>query len=271
MPYVYENDTYLAPIQSIIGSFIREYDMSKANINILLYYNIITKDLYDTLYTSPKLEREKYIGLMQRKDKSISEALKHGFTEARKMLFEANDIKEYQVLAIKKDAVYTIDKVLPVTKFKNMEFKLKNTYTSFYKLDKLELYYDSSNPIVFDIKGMGDDAKELHKDYLLNILDYTIYTAEHGTMPSVVMSIECLMNEYKEKRLALGYYREFNNRSMFKTKYNVANSDIYIDSPENITKFDCISPIALENIDISFNYHFLGELLKIYKERFLYN
>ena len=109
---MYEKDLFLTDDSIIINRIIREYDMSKANINILLYKGLITQDQFDKYYNMPKGLRERTIGTLQRDYPKINQGLKDGFVEARKMLFESNNLNESNVVAVKKDAVFTLDKYL---------------------------------------------------------------------------------------------------------------------------------------------------------------
>ena len=46
---------YLAPYNYILDSNIVEFDIEKANINVLLYYGAINKTTYDQLNALPKI------------------------------------------------------------------------------------------------------------------------------------------------------------------------------------------------------------------------
>ena len=66
MSNLWSKSSYIAALPYVVGQYITEYDMSKANISVLLYKGVIDKKLYDELYNSDKFYREKYIGMMQR-------------------------------------------------------------------------------------------------------------------------------------------------------------------------------------------------------------
>jgi hypothetical protein len=65
---LYERTLYAAPYQYLINRNIQEYDISKANITILLDIGYITKDEYQYLYSLPKQQREVKVGLKMRND-----------------------------------------------------------------------------------------------------------------------------------------------------------------------------------------------------------
>ena len=95
---LYTKSIYLAPIDYIINTSITEYDISKANINILLYLGKISQQQYDYYYNLPKGKREIAVGMLQ-KDPNMALALKQGLVEFKKKFFEANAIEDYEVLS----------------------------------------------------------------------------------------------------------------------------------------------------------------------------
>ena len=90
---LWENINYLAEISYLPNTLIYEYDISKANINVLYSKGVIDKKTYDYLYNAERMTRQVYVGKLQR-DKAIVDILKAGIIEAKKILFEANDIKD---------------------------------------------------------------------------------------------------------------------------------------------------------------------------------
>ena len=137
---LWERDNYTAQISVLYNVYIYEYDISKANINILYSKGIIDKQTYDYLYNAERMKRQIYIGNLQ-KDSKIAQALKEGFIEYRHKLFMSNNIQDYEVLSIKKDAIYVISRRLQNTNFGLVNFIEKNWYSGFYKIKNLELYY----------------------------------------------------------------------------------------------------------------------------------
>ena len=123
---LYDNINYTSGISYLDNTFIYEYDISKANINVLYSKKAIDKDTYDYLYNANRDTRQVYIGKLQKENKEIATILKAGIIEAKKWLFEANNIHDYEVLSIKNDAVFIINRVLNYTQFSIIEFKCKN-------------------------------------------------------------------------------------------------------------------------------------------------
>ena len=210
---------YTNDINYIISSYIREYDMSKANINVLYTKGAITKEMYDHLYSADRNTREVTIGLMQKKDKRYVNILKEGIKEYRNKFIIANSIEECDILSVKNDALFIINKVPTVTKFDDLiEFKLKNVYTSFYKLKNLELYY-SFNPIgnieKLDIKGINQSKLSLHKDYFMEFLLVLFCSAQTEPIEDTIDLLTGFYNKYLNLELDIEYYREFNSESKY--------------------------------------------------------
>ena len=99
---------YLAPIQYLTSHFIYEYDISKANINILLNIGAIDQNTYDYLYRLPKITREIMVGYMMadRKEDKLAQRVLQGIKEYRGLFFEANSIQDYSVLSIKNEKLF---------------------------------------------------------------------------------------------------------------------------------------------------------------------
>ena len=170
---IYDKVNYTSDISYLANTIIYEYDISKANINVLYSKGAIDKQTYDYLYNANRMIRQVYIGKLQRDDKNIVSILKQGIIEAKKMLFEANNIEDYEVLSIKNDAVFLINRRLNNTKFGLIEFKEKNQFTSFYKINNLEIYYvynQFSKYENIEVKGISDDNIKYHATYMIELL-----------------------------------------------------------------------------------------------------
>ena len=66
----FNRKNYLLKVPYIFSSYIREYDISKANINILLAQGIINLDQYNYYVQLPKQDRQYQLGMLQ-KNKNI--------------------------------------------------------------------------------------------------------------------------------------------------------------------------------------------------------
>ena len=257
---IYEKINYSADISYLLNSFICEYDISKANINILYSRGVIDEKTYKWLYESERMTRQTYIGKLERDDKSIIKELQSGIIEAKKLLFEANDIKDHEVLMIKNDAVFTINRSLDVTQFGDyIKFNKKNEYTSYFKLNKLNLellyYYSNySKDEILDVKGISDKNLELHKEFL-QLLKDIFYTLQIDGVSVALEMMKDIYNKYISRSFPIEYYREFNNRSEY---HMILNSSL-------CTGFNMVSANdkMKEILDISYNTEVLRSIQKI--------
>lgn len=236
MGTLYTKDTYLnKSIEYLCNEEIYEYDISSAGYNISMYYNLLPQEMVDKLANmEDKHKRHVAIGIYQRGNKEYRDNLKQKFVETRKMFFEANELRDEDILSIKKDAIFTF-KPCNITQFENINFSLKNFYTSYYYLSKYEFYYSKDT---LDIKGISDVHLLRHKDYMLDFLHELFKSMELST--KIKRSIKYLMefrDYYVNKDLDVGYYRELNDKSLFLT---MDSDGEYIYTPEAVNKSNII-------------------------------
>ena len=245
-----KGQNYNSDYNLILNSFIREYDISKANINALYQRGVISKSQYDNLYNTDKQTREKTIGLMIRKDQNIYKEIQNGIIDAKRDLIISNGIEPEDIVSIKNDAVFIKNQKLEHTKFGMMDFKLKNIYTLFIKINKYEFYYyynSYNNEERLDIKGINDDKLKIHKDYFMDFLLALFNTLQIDGIIKAVNMLKNFSIMYINRKLNINYYRKFNSESNFDLQYyNNTWSSIYV------------SDIKL--IDIRFNYEILRDL-----------
>lgn len=256
---LYEQINYLADIDYLLSTYIREYDISKANINILFKYGIISKQQYEQYRIMDRQARQISIGMLLRERPELNDVLRNGIIEAKKLFFENNNIQEQDVLSIKNDAIFIINKIPTITKFDNIEFSLKNVYTSYYKLDSIELYYFFdivSGLEKLDIKGINDEKLELHKKYFMEFLEVCFNSAQTYPLEDTIDIVTGFYVKYINLELEPEFYREFNALSMFRLKS--------ISSYYSSMGVPNISKEQLNNVDIVYNLNLIRSLHQIY-------
>ena len=257
---IWLKDRYVAPYGWLINKHIREYDLSKANISILLDTGFITKDQYTKYFNMPKQEREISVGVLQRDNKEIAKGLSDGFKLIRERFFKENDLNEEEVLYIDKDSITTIDRVIKHTKFSDhLEFKMKNEYTSFYKLPNMDLLYFSDQRLeYFRLKGMGEQVPIIHKNYMIQFLLYVAYMAQFGSIQDCINTIKDFYLQYVNKLLDIEYYREMNSRSLYRV-FQSGYSSFYANA---------LNQSDISFVDISENEKIVRELYKIFMNEY---
>lgn len=255
---LYERKNYTMDINYLFNSYIREYDISKANINILLYKGIIDRESYNKLSLLSRMDRQVSIGYIL-KDESINKKFEEGLCEIRQRFMEQNSFYEEDILSIKNDAIYVINKLPMYISFGNVKFICKNTYTSFIKMNNLEIYYglDRFNDReVIDIKGINDNKLELHKNYMLNFLCDIMYYINIGKKEELDKYIHDMYMKYISKQLPIEYYRTFDSMSMYNVTVNGFRYGL-----NNITS----TPEYYDIVDISYNAKIFSNLYSIIK------
>ena len=130
---IYERTIYDKNELPYVSNVITEYDLRKANISALRYYNIINDEDYNILLSMPKKVRELNIGMMIKKDISIFKHIKNGIIKAKELFFDINNIEDREVLSIKNDAIFLMGtRNIQCNVNELFTFVPKNTYT-FYK------------------------------------------------------------------------------------------------------------------------------------------
>lgn len=231
----YFNDAY----KFIINKFIYEYDIKQGNINILKRYNLISDDDYNYMCTLPKKERNRKIGLLQKRNKNIPKLLKEGFINTVNEFIVTNNLKNDNILAIKNDAVFIVNRIPLITKIDNVEFIRKNTYTLFNKILNLETFYyynKLTNNEILDIKGINDNIVDKHKNYIIDFISYIYYLVLIGQVSNAISVLRSFYNQYINRLLDINYYMEFNNKSCFRLygRYFLKYLDEYYKTDINI-------------------------------------
>lgn len=261
---LWSKKNFLAPYSYIVAHHIYEYDIQKANINVLYELNLIDSDYYDRLCKMDRMSRQVEIGYLLKYNEGLSDKLSAGIELYRKKLFYSNNIEDMDVLSIKNDAVFIVDKILKNTVFGRVKFVLKNTYTTYVKLgDRLEVYfeYDSvTGNISLTIKGISDKKLELHRDYMASVIANTLYYIETGDLESGLTYITEIWNSYISYNLDIGFYRNFNSDSNYTIRVNNALYSIPFCDKKDI-----------QSLDISCNFNIIrdlyGNLIHIYFQK----
>lgn len=260
--HIYKKDRYIAPYEWLISVPIREYDLAKANISILLDQDLISQKQYDYYASLPKHRREIEIGLLVKRDRSILDGLKRGFVNARRLFIEANEIEESRILYIDKDSITTVEKAVKYTTLnKNLKFILKNEYTSFYRVFLVDfLYFNDNHREYFRIKNANNEF--MHKKHVNGMLELALTIAYDGQFNPVVDTLRMInyaYRRYTQRELDLDFYREFNPRSRFKF-LSTPYTDYYIDLYNK--------NVDLNLLDISYNADVIRLFYKVFAKTY---
>lgn len=232
----------------IVNSEIIEWDIKSANLSIIKEYNLLSDNKIAKIEKMNKQDRVVFVGKEMAKDKDFSKILEESFNLIIKEFIKLNNLdEEYDVLSIKRDAVFIINKNPLITQLgKYINFIPKNTYTSFIYIKPYEFYFTNND---IEIKGLSknfeDEIKPLHQDGILAFLRDIIDIAANTNMNfrKMNMYLSEFVKAYKKKELPFNYYREFNASSKF--KYIMYDNEMLMEN---------IDDTILNNIDIQYNY-----------------
>ena len=258
MTTLWANDNVKPRLPYSINQYIREYDISKANINVLYHEGVISKDLYDTLYVADRTYREIYVGLMERDNPEISVIKAEGIKKFRKLFCEYNGLEDNDILSIKNDAIFVLNKQCQYCTFDNIAFVNKNVYTLFMQLQRLELYYiyDAINGNeCIDVKGINDNKLEYHRNHMITFLCDIFYKVQNGGTDEAAKTCSQFLENYLRRELDVGFYREFNDMCMFRCDTIV--SSFYLEYADQSLLYEMFnlsgSPQYVLNTDVNFN------------------
>ena len=211
---LWERDSYKTPVKALFNHRIVEYDMKSANTSIAREFGLLPEKRIKELENLPKKDREIAVGLILRDNPGYSEKQKLGFIAARKLFFTQNEILDEEVVAIKRDAIFVMRYVDNEQVTDNIDFRMKNVYSSFINLGKnIEIYYNQAG---LDVKGIDDEIyKERHSEYFGMFLYSLIRRIESSERNSYLTYLRMMFDMYKHRQLDSGYYREFNAKSQF--------------------------------------------------------
>lgn len=263
---LWQKSHYASKIEYIVDSIIREFDISKANISILRDANVLSEERYQYYLTCPRMERQIAIGKLQGSNPKISEILKSGITNAKKIFMETNSIDDSEVLYIRNDAIAIIGQriIRNLNISEHVSFRQTAMYTSFYKfksLDFLYFYDPVTNSERLDVKGLGEDGVRLHKDFMLEFLSELFYCAQMEGIQNAIQLLQMVHQNYLKRELSIGYYRELNSGARFKLSQSISMySTLYMDYASEFHK---------QYLDISTNDSVFRYFMRIYASIYL--
>lgn len=251
---LYKRFNYLTPIGYIKNSLIYDYDIAKANINVMKAAGVISDQEYDNFLIMDKMNREICIGNMIKKNQDISKIIKDGITEAKKELMISNNIDDDEVVRIANDSM-VIKREFPLkyTRFKiseidhYIEFVNKGMFTTMMNLNGIVLFFiNQDGSYNVEVKGINDELLYLHEPILRFICD--ILSSMERSEKSITLGIfNRFYEDYVNKKLPMTYYREFNAGSC----YRIENAHIG-------TRI--LDEKYFDKLDISYNIYMLRKL-----------
>jgi len=234
----------------IKSSSIVEYDMKSAGMNILYELGYINEEKFKQLKSMNKYKRNVEIGLMLRKNRDMNEALIKGFEYARQMFIVNNNIQDHEILSIKKDAIYVINKLvtnLDVTD--NIKFVKKKEYDTYINIMNREHYINLQQNDI-DVKGYREGVFEHHINYMIKFLYDIIKMDSQMDKESIVEELTIFKHRYITFDLPRGYYKDIiNNKYIIDMEFDTLTIDNIGESNKEILNYNVNLKFILEVIN----------------------
>ena len=195
---------------------IVEYDMRNGGFSIIREHRLISeREIEQILRIKDKHEQHVAIGNLtrDRNHKGLAAQMNEGFRQYRLRFGKNNELSPDDIVSIKKDALF-VKKYCYDLKFGDyIEFREKNVYQGFIRINKLEGYWNEDR---IDIKGVSDENLDrYHRDYTCKMIWRFMRHLVQYDNERAVKYIVRMMNDYKHLRLDPGYYRTFDDKSIY--------------------------------------------------------
>lgn len=234
-----------------VSSSIIEWDMKRAGLSLIREYKLLPVDTILKLEGMEKRLADETVGKMQISNRDLSVGLEKAFTEVINKFLEVNELDiATDIISIKKDAVFVINKNIKVDTFgEYIRFVNKNKYKRYLYLKPLEFYITSDWDV--DIKGLTSDAKvrneilQAHENGIMNLIKSFLDYAEKEGMrkDKLYKFLHDFVVMYKNRELDYDYYREFSITNKYRYQFLGAE-----------TLADNIDDSMLEKVNIEYNY-----------------
>lgn len=246
---IYNKHNYINKnVLSIRDVYIREYDIKSAGLNIIYHKNYITEKEYNILKNMDKTKRNVTIGKWLRSNKEVNKVMMDEFIEIRRKFFEANEIQDDEVLSIKKDAIFLVNKEVFNLDIDGYIFIKKHEYTDYFRIDNKEFYYDKYNDKL-DIKGLPEESKN-ENNPLIKVTKELFKLGKNKD--NIFRLLIELKTNYLEFKLDKEYYKDLLT--------NTYNFDIC----GNLRSLDEIPDDLKQYADINNNLAFINELIRVF-------
>ena len=236
---LYEKDLWTNPgITSIFGGEIIEYDIESAGYNLIIKYKLLPEEDIKSLTGLKKDKLVVKIGNMQRKNPEFAKRLAEAFVEIRRLFFESNGIATVDVVSIKKDAIF-LNRNVSCLNFDNVVFRPKHIYTSYLRLDKIEIYYNKER---IDYKNLGKYNEKFYKDSIEMVLKGIFHRMETKTKEDAIRYLRRYMDKYKKRELDISFYCPFRPNGIY---------ELLTDDP---TAYPMLSQDRIDEVNIYYNW-----------------
>ena len=253
-------------IDFLVDTPITRYKIIDSEISILKENNIIEQEMFDYLSKSGEKEKSYFINALIRDNKGINKIISDGIKKLRYIFLHTNQIKNSDVISLSKDFITVKGKeASDLTISETAKFRIDGKFTSFYRLNSVEMYYNynhvyNSEFVDVGIIGATDSSiknfRSFHDSYFIEFLSELFYSAQTEGLQTAIMLLQTVYSNYISLKLPVQFYREFNLDSKYRLKREFTSvGAIYADFATERDK-------AI--FDISYNENILRTINRMY-------
>lgn len=236
-------------IQYLKNILISEYDLRAGGLSVIKENHLLKQEQIDKLSEMDKIKRNIIIGKLQAKSQTLTKEMVEGFGDARAKFANLNNLKEDDILSIKKDALFLINKPsLQTTVSNNLTFVCKNTYSSYINISNKEFYF-SILTRQLDVKGISEECKKMQEKFLLNDIAKILAQSEKISKEQIFTNLKKYRSDYLNRKLPIETYR---------------NLETGLFTLEDGYEMDTVDDSFIDQVDIAYNYiYYILPLIKI--------
>jgi len=241
---------HLYSVKGIFTGRFVEADGKEAGFNLIKHERLLNSKLIEQLEKMTKFERTIRIGKLRAAKPEFSRIFADRMRATIAEFIEVNEIEDDEIISIRNDAViYDMKYPLKKTVVNGVTFLIKNQYTSFLHINRLEVFFNSVTDEI-EVKGISDKTVKLHESGMLLFLTRFLTLSENRAPYTTLKYLASFREKYLSKRLDVNYYREFNQESCFAFIERI-DEHFLTENKEMKSQF----PIGgVSNLNIEFNF-----------------
>lgn len=223
-------------IRHVASTTIYEYDIVSAGATMLAL-SPETRELGRELLSLPKHERVVREGVAVR-DRGVSDTITRGLQYAIGLFITHNRIPNDNVLQIKRDSIVFFEQPRSfTTELEGVSWRLCGTWQTYHTFDN-GLVTRCSIQDDYAIKGLTDETRKAHWDFLLNTIR-TYSRIEINDPKHLAQYASDLKREYLQFKMQAGCYREMNEHNQYRVRTRIRDHSVYSnDCPADHTMID---------------------------------
>lgn len=251
---VLERSQWVDPTIDLLIHDVIEYDMRDGGLSIIKEEKLLPPDMIAKMDRMKKgITRNKTIGKLRYYEvyKDVPKQQNEFFRKYRLLFGEANALEDDDILAVRKDAIFTKKFCYNLDFGEYIHFAEKNVYQVYAVLlfnggsglkTRYEFYWKENGTI--DVKGLEDRVVDrYHRNCTISVISQVLRKIYHFDYPGAIKYLCNFLSKYKQRELEYDFYRSFDADSQFPVNFYGTER-----------MFTEIGPDLMPMVDLSYNY-----------------